>query len=56
MDHLERLKASIAAAKVQPDRVHPDWAFQRAWNEALEFVERQIQTIEGKSHGSNGGA
>lgn len=52
MDRLEKLKQIIASAKVKPDRVHPDWAFHRAWNEALEFVERQIQSIEGESHGS----
>lgn len=41
------LKARIAAGKVSPDKVHPDYAFQRAWNEALVWVEKQMETIEG---------
>ena len=43
----EALKAHIAAGKVSPDKVHPDYAFQRAWNEALAWVEKQMEMIEG---------
>lgn len=46
MDQLQRLKRAIVAGKVKPERVHPEWAFQRAWNEALSWVEQQIRIIE----------
>jgi hypothetical protein len=46
VSELEKLRTQIALGKVHPDRVHPDWAYQRAWNEALAWVEMQIGKIE----------
>lgn len=43
---IDELKARIQAGKVPDAKVHPDWVYQRAWNDALEFVERQISDIE----------
>lgn len=46
MNELERLKAQIALGKVHPDKVNPEWSYQRAWNDALAWVEQQIAKIE----------
>lgn len=46
MTGLEVLKAQVALAKVEPSRVSEQYAYQRAWNDALEFVERVIGEIE----------
>jgi len=46
-DNWQALKDRIAAGKVRPDRVHAEYAYQRAWNDALAWVEEQMETIEG---------
>ncbi len=46
-DNWQALKDRIAAGKVRPDRVHAEYAYQRAWNDALAWVEEQMKAIEG---------
>jgi hypothetical protein len=41
-EDLEKLRQNIAAAKFQPQPRTEQYAFQRGWNEAIEFVERQF--------------
>lgn len=53
MTQMETLKAQIQLGKVKPEKVHPEWAFQRAWNEALAWVEQQISMIEKAVDGSH---
>lgn len=43
---IEEIKAAILAGKVNPERVSTEWAFQRAWNEGIDFALRQIEKIE----------
>ncbi len=40
---LVELRAALLAGKVSPDRVSPEWAFQRAWNEGIDFSVRQLE-------------
>lgn len=46
-EQTQLLKSQIALAKVHPSRVSEQYVYQRAWNDALEFVERSISEIEG---------
>jgi hypothetical protein len=43
---LEEIKSAIAAGKVKPERVSTEWAYQRAWNDGIDFALRQIERIE----------
>lgn len=46
---LERYREVLRAGKVAPDKVSEEYAFQRAWNEGIEFAERQLDKIFGKA-------
>lgn len=35
----------LTSGKVKPDKVSQDYAFQRAWNEGVEFCERQLDAV-----------
>lgn len=42
----EQLKAALLAGKVAPDRVSTEWAYQRAWNDGIDFSIRQIEKLK----------
>jgi hypothetical protein len=48
-EQLQELRDALKAGKVAPDKVSNEWAFQRAWNEGIEFAERQLEKIVGGS-------
>jgi hypothetical protein len=43
---LEEIKSAIAAGKVKPERISTEWAYQRAWNDGIDFALKQIERIE----------
>jgi hypothetical protein len=45
---LQQIREALKAGKVSPEKVSTEYAFQRAWNEGIEFAERQIDRIVGK--------
>ncbi|MBN9601829.1 MAG: hypothetical protein J0G33_02745 [Afipia felis] len=44
-EQLAEYRRRLADAKVKPDKINPDYAFHRAWNEGLEFSERQLDAV-----------
>lgn len=44
-EQLAEYRRRLAGAKVQPDKMNIDYAFHRAWNECLEFSERQLEAV-----------
>ncbi len=40
------IRAALLAGKVRPEKVFEQWAYQRAWNDAIDFSLRQISNIE----------
>ena len=46
-EQLQKFRDALKAGKVAPERVSEEYAFQRAWNEGIEFAERQIDKILG---------
>ena len=44
-EQLAEYRHRLAGAKVPPDKVSPDYAFHRAWNEGIEFSERQLDSV-----------
>lgn len=45
---IAEINAALLAGKVKPERVSQEWAFQRAWNEGIDFSLRQIKRIAEK--------
>lgn len=43
---IEEIKAAIGAGKVKPEKISPDYVYQRAWNDGIDFALRQIMQIE----------
>lgn len=41
-EELATIRQNVASAKFQPQPRTEQYAFQRGWNEAIEFVERQF--------------
>lgn len=41
----EEIKASLLAGKVRPERVSTEWAYQRAWNDGIDFSLRQLKRV-----------
>jgi hypothetical protein len=39
---LQAYRDVLKAGKVAPDKLSTEWVFQRAWNEGVEFAERQL--------------
>lgn len=46
-EQLQQLRDALKAGKVAPEKVSDEYAFQRAWNEGIEFAERQLNKIVG---------
>ena len=44
-EQMQKFRAALTAGKVAPEKVSDEYAFQRAWNEGIEFAERQLQKI-----------
>lgn len=42
---LADFRRRLSNGKVSPDKVSTEWAFQRAWNEGIEFCERQLDSV-----------
>ena len=42
----EEIKAALMAGKVRPEKVSEKWAYQRAWNDGIDFALQQIEKIE----------
>ena len=42
---LEEIKAALLAGKVRPEKVSDQWAYQRAWNDGIDFALNQIERI-----------
>ncbi|BEV44785.1 hypothetical protein [Afipia carboxidovorans] len=42
---LAEFRRRLSNGKVSPDKVSTEWAFQRAWNEGIEFCERQLEAV-----------
>jgi hypothetical protein len=49
----EQVKAALAAGKVKPERVSDQWAYQRAWNDGIDFSLGQIAKIFQPEGGEN---
>lgn len=45
-DLFASIRAKLIAGKVHPDKVSNEWAFQRAWNEGIDFSLREIGKVE----------
>ena len=44
-EQLAEYRRRLANGKVKPDKVNPDYAFHRAWNEGIDFSERQLDAV-----------
>jgi hypothetical protein len=49
----EEIKAALLAGKVKPEKVSDQWAYQRAWNDGIDFALQQIEKIEKARTASN---
>ena len=47
-DQLQALREALKAGKVADEKLSPDRAFLRGWNEGVEFAQNQIDKIFGK--------
>lgn len=41
----EAISAALLAGKVKPERLSEQWAYQRAWNDGIDFSLKQIDGI-----------
>lgn len=44
-EQLAEYRRRLLNGKVRPDRLNPDYAFHRAWNEGIEFSESQLDAV-----------
>jgi hypothetical protein len=44
-EQLQAFREVLRAGKVSPEKVSTEYAFQRAWNEGIEFAERQLAKV-----------
>lgn len=47
MTDLEQLAEILKSNRM--DKKHEDWGFPRGWNEAFDFVEREIKKLKSNS-------
>lgn len=50
-DQCDELKSILLAGKVKPDSVSTEWAYQRAWNDGIDFSIRQIEKQKDQHYG-----
>jgi hypothetical protein len=51
-EQMQKFRNALTAGKVRPEKVSTEYAFQRAWNEGIEFAERQLHKILAEQKGS----
>lgn len=44
-EQLIEYRRRLEIGKVKPDKVSQEYAFHRAWNEGIEFSERQLELV-----------
>jgi hypothetical protein len=44
-EQLSEYRRRLTDGKVKPEKISPDYAFHRAWNEGIEFSERQLDSV-----------
>lgn len=44
-DELEMIERALLAGKVAPEKVSTEYAFQRAWNEGVDWSRDQIKRL-----------
>ena len=47
-EQLQSLRSALAAGKVADEKLSPERAFLRGWNEGVVYAENQIDKIFGK--------
>lgn len=48
-EQLQQFRQALKDGKVAPEKVSEEYAFQRAWNEGIEYAKRQADKIFGKA-------
>lgn len=41
----EQIKAALLAGKVSPEKLSEQWAYQRAWNDGIDFSLKQVAGV-----------